>query len=228
MRIAILAAMDKELALLKEQVIDCREESHGHDIWYVGKIGPHEVVISKCGIGKVNSALKTYRIICDWQPELVINSGVAGGVDSCAPVGTILIADGAGYHDVWCGPGTLPGQADGSPAVFKPYPRGLSIAGELQSEDRNIQLGLIASGDMFITKPEEIDKIKHIYSEAIACDMESASIAQACSEAGIPFMVVRVISDMPGNGNNIEEYQNFWTDAPVKTFNIIEMLLSRL
>ncbi len=228
MKIAIIAAMDKELSLLKNLMDSVEENRSGNDTFYNGKIGNHDIVLMKVGIGKVNSALRTYKLLCSEHPDLVINSGVAGGADSMAPIGTVLVADGVGYHDVWCGPGTIPGQADGYPAIFKPYPRGIGIAKELEEEDPNIRIGLVASGDMFISKPEEIVQIKQIYPSAMACDMESAAIAHTCAESGVPFMVIRVVSDMPGGNNNIEEYQNFWEHAPELVFNTVKALLERL
>ena len=228
MKIAVIAAMDKEVALLKGLMEDLRESSDDGGVCYEGRISGHDVVLTKCGIGKVNSALKTYKLVQRWHPEVVINSGVAGGADSCAPIGTTLIADGVGYHDVWCGPGTVPGQVDGYPAIFKPYPRGMGIAEEIKRGDSGVQIGTIASGDSFITTPEEIRKIKEIYPTAMACDMESASIAHACAECGVPFMVVRVVSDMPGGDDNVKDYTDFWKTAPTKTFETLKSLLAKL
>lgn len=220
--------MDKELKLLLELMPDhVEKEVEGQKV-YEGQIGRHDIVLSKCGIGKVNSALRTYRIIHEFQPDLVINSGVAGGADAAVPIGTVLAASGAGYHDVWCGPGTERDEADGFPKVFVPYAEGMRIVEELQKELPELQTGIIATGDMFITKPEEVTRIKASYPDAKGCDMESASIAQTCAACGVPFMVVRVISDTPGSGNNFSQYTNFFSEAPEKTFRVLEEILLRL
>lgn len=227
MRIAIIAAMDKELSLLLELIPAYKvSETEGQKMYH-GKIGDHDVCLSKCGIGKVNSALNTYRVIHSFKPELVINSGVAGGADASLPIGTVLVADGAFYHDVWCGPGTIPGQADGCPFMFLPYENGMRIVESMKPVHPALMTGAIASGDKFISTAEQIAAIKEIYPDAKACDMESASVAQTCHECNIPFMVVRVVSDTPGSGDNIEQYQNFWTEAPQKTFKLLEELLTR-
>ena len=99
MKILILAAMDKETDLLIN-LLDSPEMRiiAGTKTWR-GKIGPHSVDISRCGIGKVNSAVNTLRFIQLIQPDLVINSGVAGGAG--VPNGTILVADKVAYHDTW-------------------------------------------------------------------------------------------------------------------------------
>lgn len=228
MKVAIVAAMDKEVKLLQELMPDHTEREIEGQVIYEGRIGNHEVVLSKCGIGKVNSALRTYRLIHACNPDLVINSGVAGGADLRAPIGTVLVADAVAYHDVWCGPGTHPGEADGFPQKFLPYEKGMKAIEGFMSEIEGMKKGLIATGDIFISKPEEISHIKSIYPQAMACDMESASIAQACNACGVPFMVIRVVSDMPGGGNNLSEYQNFWSEAPEKTFHAVELLLRQL
>lgn len=228
MRIAIVAAMDKELELLLQLMPDNVKDDKSSHRQYTGHIGDHTVLLAKCGIGKVNSALRTQRIINEFKPDLVINSGVAGGADVSAPIGTVLVADRVGYHDVWCGPGTELGEADGCPLEFAAYEKGMEVAENLKQIFPGLQTGMIASGDMFISKPEEIDHIKSIYADALACDMESASIAHTCFVNDVPFMVVRVISDMPGSGNNIAEYTNFWSEAPEKTFHVVEELLNKI
>lgn len=220
--------MDKELTLLLELMPGYNEmEIEGQNM-YQGRIGQHEVILSKCGIGKVNSALRTYRIIHAFHPELVINSGVAGGADASVAIGTLLVADGAAYHDVWCGPGTVEGDADGCPRIFRPWPRGMEIVNSMLPSHHGMQTGLIATGDRFISTADEVAAIKSLYPEAKACDMESASIAQACMACDVPFMVARVVSDTPGSGNNMSQYKNFFAEAPAKTFALLNEILVQI
>lgn len=226
MKIAILAAMDKELRLI-ENALENRSESETEGVRIVeGKIGRHSVIASKCGIGKVNSALRTHIIIEKFHPDLVLNSGVAGGADLSMEIGTVLVADSIAYHDVWCGPGTDPGQADGCPLYFEADKEVVGIAGSLEMP--GLRKGLICTGDEFISKASEIEEIKGKFPQALAVDMESASIAQACHMAGVPVAVIRVVSDTPGSGDNISQYKNFWSEAPEKTFRVISEIVSRL
>lgn len=113
MKIAILAAMDKEVQLLLTLLERPLEMQFENILLQYGYVGEHEVFIAKCGIGKVNSAINTYRIIKAVNPDFVLNSGVAGGAG--IPIGSLLIADKICYYDVWCGPGTEWGEADGFP-----------------------------------------------------------------------------------------------------------------
>lgn len=229
MRILVLAAMQKELSLILEHMQGFEEVEADGIKTYRGLMGNNEVIAARCGIGKVNSALRTLRLIRACKPELVINSGVAGGVDPSMRIGSVLVPDAVAYHDVWCGPGTEPGCADGCPLYFTPDARALGLMKELGAgSGAPYRFGLICSGDRFISRPEEVRAIKESFPEALGCDMESASIAHACHEEGVPFMVIRVMSDMPGGGENISEYENFWTEAPVKTFDALAGLLKKL
>ncbi len=226
MKIGILTAMDKELYLLLPLLKDKKEINIDQKKAFIGKIGKNEVCIMKCGIGKVSSALNAYRLIDYFHPDLVINSGVAGGADPSMKVGSLLIATEAAYHDVWCGPGTKWGQMDGMPERFKMDAEIIESCRKYASPE--VRFGLICSGDRFISKVEEVDFIKSIYPDALACDMESASIAQACRDCGVPFAVIRVVSDTPGQADNISQYQNFWIEAPEKTFHTLHTLLESI
>lgn len=218
--------MDKEVALLIPLLKDMKEVEIDARKAYTGYIGKHQVCVMKCGIGKVSAALNAYRMIENFKPELVINSGVAGGADASMKVGSLLVATEAAYHDVWCGPGTNWGHMDGLPERFAMDHMVVESCRRGASED--VRFGLICSGDRFISKVEEVDFIKEIYPDALACDMESASIAHACHDCNVPFAVVRVVSDTPGQADNISQYVNFWNEAPEKTFNEVKSIIESL
>lgn len=220
--------MDKELKLILKMMPDSEKVVIDNMNYYRGVINGHDIIAGKCGIGKVNSALNTYKLIEKVKPDLVINSGVAGGVYGSLGVGSVLIADKVAYHDVWCGPGTEYGAADGFPQYLLPSEKILNIGEKIFADNDNVRLGLICSGDKFISKKEEVDIIHKDFPEAMAVDMESASIGQTCTAAGIPFAIVRVMSDTPGREENVSQYQNFWEIAPEKTFECVKEILSSL
>ncbi len=226
MKIGILAAMDKEVALLIPLLNDMQEIVINNKKAYIGKVGKHEVCVMKCGIGKVSSALNAYRMIETFYPDLIINSGVAGGADASMKVGSLLVATEAAYHDVWCGPGTKWGHMDGMPERFAMDSAVVETCRNNASSD--IRFGLICSGDRFISKVDEVEFIKENYPDALACDMESASIAHACHDCGVPFAVIRVVSDTPGQADNISQYKNFWNEAPEKTFQSLKSILESI
>ncbi len=222
MKIAIIAAMSKELALLLPLIESASTVTANGFTFHTGRIGRHEVIAVECGIGKVNAAVGTLTLIDCFHPDLVINTGVAGGTGNGASILDVIIADRIGYHDVWCGPGTVPGQAAGCPATFDcPLPDSFF-------EGMNVKRGLVASGDIFVSRPEEVEKILGIWPDAKAVDMESAAIAQVCHLKSVPFVCIRVISDTPGAADNIAQYENFWSDAPAHTFATLTSIIERL
>lgn len=227
MKIAIISAMEKERRLILPLIQEKEEiEKLGIKVWK-GRLLNHEVVIAKCGIGKVNAAINSYKIIKSFSPDLLINTGVAGGVSNRTRIGDLLVADYVAYHDVWCGPGTDIGVADGMDVFMKCDDQIIEISHKLFDGNR-LQVGLICSGDRFISQKEETQEIIKNFPDALAVDMESAAIAHVCCMEGIKFNIIRVISDTPGEGDNIEDYNNFWNEAPEKTFNTIKKIIEEL
>ena len=223
MKIAIIVAMDKELQLLLPMLKDCRATEDGK--YYTGTLAGHDIVATKCGIGKVNAALGATALIDNYAPDTVINTGVAGGTGATANPAKVLdvvLASEVAYHDVWCGPGTEPGIAANCPARFT-CPLSDDIRLALGARE-----GLLASGDIFVDRREDLDRILSLYPDALAVDMESAAIAHACHLRNIPFVCLRVISDTPGEGGNAAAYNDFWTAAPEATFHTLERLLELL
>lgn len=219
--------MDKELRLILDHFHANPAELPDGNNAFTGNYRDLEIMVAKCGIGKVNAALNTSRLIQYYKPNLVINTGVAGGAGNDIGIGETLIADSVCYHDVWCGPGTEYGEADGMPLFMKPSRKVLEITGNIFAADE-IHYGLICTGDKFISTPEEITEIKTHFPEVKAVDMESAAIAHSCMKEGVEFNIIRVVSDTPGSGENIEQYKNFWSEAPEKTFLTLTRILDNL
>ncbi len=211
--------MSKEQALLLPLLEDYSEVKVNGFTLHIGKIKNHEVAVMQSGIGKVNAAIGVLTLIDTFHPSLVINSGVAGGTGG-ASVLDVVVASSVAYHDVWCGPGNEWGTVEGLPRFFTPAP--------LKVEGEGVKHGLIASGDIFVQRVEDLARIKELYPQVMACDMESGAVAQVCYIKGVPFAVIRVISDTPGGGDNFAQYVNFWDDAPERCFEIIKTLLESL
>lgn len=227
MKIGIIVAMEKELKLLLPLLENKVIETSHRTEFVTGELAGHDVVVCQCGIGKVNSALRAQTLIEEFSPELVINTGVAGGADRSMRVLDLLIADAVAYHDVWCGPGTEYGAAAGLDVYMKPDIR-VPVLCKEHIDNPKLKYGLICSGDKFISQSSEVEEIKSHFPEALAVDMESASIAQVCVMNGVPFNILRVISDTPGAEENISQYENFWVDAPAETFEALKEILQLL
>lgn len=221
--IGIIVAMQKELDLLLQIVDGCQKANVGGFEFYSGRVGDEDVVAMTCGIGKVNAALGTSAMIYNFHPRAVVNSGVAGGTGADAGILDVVLASEVAYHDVWCGPGTEWGEAAGCPARFACPGDADRIASAL-----GVKCGLVASGDIFVSRKEDLDKILSVCPQAIAVDMESGAIAQTCYLSGVPMYCLRVVSDTPGASDNISQYENFWTDAPRHTFTAVRRLVEIL
>lgn len=225
MKIAIVVAMDKEMNLLLPLLQDVSKININGFDFFNGTIAQHNIIACKCGIGKVNAAVGALTLIENFHPAMVINTGVAGGTgatDEPARVLDVVLASEVAYHDVWCGPGTEPGQAAACPARFVcPLPQ--EVISQL-----DVKQGLVASGDIFVDKVDDLRRILALYPEAKAVDMESAAIAHVCHLKNVPFVCIRVISDTPGDGGNAAAYESFWLDAPQRTFDKVEKLIKLL
>ncbi|MBR4722970.1 MAG: 5'-methylthioadenosine/adenosylhomocysteine nucleosidase [Muribaculaceae bacterium] len=226
MKIGIIVAMGKEMRLLRP-MIQLPSLVTINDIPFTtGKIDRHEVIVMQCGIGKVNAAIGTLTLIENFHPELVINTGVAGGAGSEANILDVVVAERIAYHDVWCGPGTEWGEAARCPKFFL-------TDTELNDlpclyDDPRIHHGLLCTGDIFVSREDEVTRIRSLYPEVLAVDMESGAIAQVCYLKNVRFFCLRVVSDTPGGADNIAQYENFWDDAPSHTLSLISKVLSSI
>lgn len=213
------------MALLTPLIADASTVTVNGFEFRTGNMGKHAVVACKCGIGKVNAAVGALTLIENFHPALVINTGVAGGTGATADPARVLdvvLASEIAYHDVWCGPGTVRGHMAGCPARFA-CPLPADVRSQLGAKE-----GLIASGDIFVDDPADLQRILALYPDAKAVDMESAAIAQVCHLKNVPFVCLRVVSDTPGDGGNAAAYESFWNDAPQRTFHSVEKLLALL
>lgn len=229
MIIGIIVAMEKELALLLPLIENAQEPTEINGFkFHTGTLAGNGVIAMQCGIGKVNAAVGTLTLLDSFHPDYIINTGVAGGASSESHVLDLLVATGVAYHDVWCGPGTEYGAAAGFPVVMKPWQKVIDIAEKIRPAGDKTRFGLICSGDKFISQESEVKEIRSHFPDVFAVDMESASIAQVCVMRKIPFNILRVISDTPGQQENISQYENFWSDAPRETFEALTSILKAL
>jgi len=225
MKIGIIVAMQKELDLLLPLLHDSEQSRMNGFEFHRGRVGKHDVMVMQCGIGKVNAAMGTLMLVNHFAPNFVINSGVAGGADTAVNVLDVVAGARVAYHDVWCGPESDLGRVQGLPLYFE----GASRLLELLPDHDDIHKGLICSGDQFIDKKEDVERIKGIFPDALAVDMESGAIAHVCHVCGVPFLALRVISDSPGAGHdNTKQYLDFWNDAPQETFALVKDIINSL
>ena len=203
-----------------------------------GRLGNNEIVLWQCGIGKVNAAVGTMRLIQEHHPDAILSTGLAGGIDPQMQAGDILAATQSVYHDVDCGGiasgGVCPiGQVQGLPARYDADPRlldhALTLGERLKVKGERLMNGLICTGDQFITDRERQNVIKRNFVDGLACDMESAAIAQTCYLMKVPFMSLRVISDTPGRtDNHQQQWKDFLGAMCDRSFQFVKSFLESL
>lgn len=218
--------MGSELEMLLPLIENIETENiNGYTISR-GRMGSNEVAVMQTGIGKVNAAVGALTLVDSFKPDLVVNTGIAGGTGGGADIFDVVIADRIGYHDVYCGPGNARGQVQGLPETFSCEEGAKIVNMQAVSDLSNVKRGLIASGDLFVSTPAELTAVLKVQPDAMAVDMESGAIAQVCHLKGVPFLAIRVVSDTPGVENHHEQYSSFFTLAPRTTFNVVKALLS--
>lgn len=197
MKIGIIGAMEEEIRYLKE-VIQEQEVIHYHNFEFTtGKLGQHAVVLILSGIGKVNATISALLLKEKFNVDVMINTGSAGGIDPALEVGDIVIAHSLVHHDVdVTGFGYEPGQMAGMPNVYYPNTQ-LMRAAQEACREMAIEpvIGQIASGDQFINSASKIATIATTFPTVRAAEMESAAIAQTAYVLGVPFVIIRAISD---------------------------------
>ena len=224
MKIGIIVAMSSEYKQVAQLLEEKKEYTEGIYSYTEGKSKGNTLILTQCGIGKVNAAAGAVELIRTFQPDCIISTGVAGGIDKCLKVMEVVASSQIVYHDVWCGEGNAYGQIQGMPAIFEGNKTLLDCAMALDTETP-IHGGLICSGDKFITDREELNVIKGNFPEGLAVDMESGAIAQICHIYKVPFISFRIISDIPLKDNKAQQYFDFWEKISDNSFNVTKSFL---
>lgn len=233
MKIGIIVAMDKEFAQLCKLLSHPTTEQKNKKTFVTGTLGKHEIVLQQCGIGKVNSTIGAVEMIDLYAPELVISTGVAGGADPTLNVQDVVVGTEYVYHDAYCGEGCAYGQLQGMPARYEWAPFVADVVDKIakdcaQEGTATLRKGLIVSGDWFVDSREKMSQIMNHFPTATAVDMESCSIAQTCHVYGVPFVSIRVISDVPLRDNKASQYFDFWDRLANESFGITRSLLENI
>lgn len=219
MKIGIIVAMEKEFTQLKSLLEDMQTQQHRHLSVITGRIGQNEIVMQQCGIGKVNAAIGAVELINHHHPDLVISSGCAGGADASLSPTDVVVSTQCCYHDAYCGKECEAGQIMGMPASHASPAELVRKACAIDC-GTNIRSGLIVSGDWFVDSKEKMQQILSSFPTAMAVDMESCAIAQACYLYHTPFISFRVISDVPLKDTNAAQYYDFWERLANNSFHV--------
>lgn len=223
-KIGIIAAMEEEMQAIKNIMSNVKDSKIYELDFIEGTINGQNVILVKSGIGKVNAARVTQFLIDKYDVNSVINIGSAGAANNELNIGDIVIGEKVVQHDFDL-------TAFGHPKGYisnvgleiqsdkQMVEKMNSIIESLNNQDEKVIFGTIASGDIFCTDISMKDKIRKKFN-ADAIEMEGAAIAQVCKLCGVPFIVIRGISDSP-NGNNNITFEKYLDKASKKCANIL-------
>jgi adenosylhomocysteine nucleosidase len=227
--IGIMAAMPEELhALLAAMPDEAMVTRAGRQFW-VGHLHGREVVAVLSRIGKVAAATTTTLLLSEFKVGQVLFTGVAGGLGAGVRVGDVVVADALVQHDMDASPifprFELPGLGCSTlhpPEAFTQQvlstvqhvlsPGELAAGGALADVHLDaldlgqprVHRGLIISGDQFIHSAQACAGLRQALPAALAVEMEGAAVAQVCHDFGVPYAVVRTISDRADDSAHID------------------------
>ena len=222
--------MSEELELLGKDMNIQNEIKKAKMTFYKGNLDNKEIIAVVCGIGKVNAAVCAQILISEFNVDSIINVGVAGGIGKNIYPGDLVVGTNLVHHDMDT---TVFGDAHGQvPRMdvfdFKCDDKLVSAATAACDEIKEINTfqGRIISGDQFISS---VDKIQWFEKEfdALACEMEGASIAHVCYLNNTPCVVIRSISDNANNGAHMD-YEKFVPIAVRNSTIILKSMLQKL
>ena len=233
--IAIIGAMPEEVEALVEKMENTETVDRGSRRFVRGTLAGRDVVITVSGVGKVNAASCTQQVIDLFEPEAVINTGVAGGLAEGLSLGDIVISEDAVQHDVDSTVfGYMPGQVPDMEVTAFPADEKLisaaveagQIAEREASFKGSVTRGRILSGDLFLTDEEKKAQLREVFHGACV-EMEGAAIGQVAHVNMVPWVIVRCISDMADNPD-VDAYYAFKMEAVRVSVIVVLSMMERM
>ena len=197
--------------------------------FYEGTAEGDDVVLVKCGIGKVNAGRVTQILIDKFEIKAIINVGAAGAINPELNIKDIVIGNELVQYDYDTSAlgDTKKGEIDGVGMFMKSdknlIDKCMVALDKMQQKDFKYKIGRIATADLFCSDKKLAEEIRKNYN-AECVEMEGAAIAQVCQLDKIPFVVIRGISDSP-NGNNGIDYFQYCSIAAKQAAELLDKIL---
>ncbi|WP_066385728.1 5'-methylthioadenosine/S-adenosylhomocysteine nucleosidase [Neobacillus mesonae] len=230
MKIAIIGAMEEEVTLLRDHIKNRTQETVAGCEFTFGNMNGADVILLRSGIGKVNAAMSTTILLEKYKPDCIINTGSAGGTNPELNVGDAVISTEVRHHDVDVTAFDYEyGQVPQLPAAFTADEKLMAIAETAAKELNNFQIvkGLIASGDSFMEDPERVAFVQSKFDNLQAVEMEASAIAQVAHRFGIPFVIIRSLSDIAGKQSEIS-FDQFIDKAATNSATLVMKMVAAL
>ncbi len=222
--------MEEEVALLRKKISNQEQQIIAGCEFTTGNMDGAEVILLRSGIGKVNAAMSTTILLDRFKPDYVINTGSAGGFHPDLNVGDIIISSEVRHHDVDVTAfGYEYGQVPQLPAAFEANSELVEIAEAAATEIGSVQVvkGLIATGDSFMNDPKRVEAIRDKFLNLQAVEMEAAAIAQVSYQFGIPFVIIRSLSDIAGKESDVS-FEQYLEKAALHSASLVMKIVEKL
>ena len=229
MKIGIIGAMSVEVDALKAQIKNLKTTTVSGIEFFEGELLGKDVVVARCGIGKVFAAICAQSMILRFGVTHIINTGVGGTLTDKLSILDVAIADGVVQHDMDTSPiGDLVGLISGINKVVLPTSKSLGDVAESVAATMGIKAvrGIIASGDQFISNRDRKQFIHDTFA-AICSEKEGAAIGHVCYVNGVECLIVRAISDS-ATGDAELEYPEMVARAAAQSQKMIEAIIDKL
>lgn len=230
-RIGIIGAMEAEVALLRDSLNGLETHRFGKNfVVYTGQFAGKDIALCQSGIGKVNAAIATTLLKEHFAPDLVINTGSAGGIGGSLKVGDVVVGTHIMHHDVDVTAfGYQHGQVPQLPAAFVCNETLVAAAEKAACtfQAARVMHGLIVSGDSFINSKAAIEQIHARLPQPLAVEMEAAAIAQTCYQLDTPFVIIRAISDSAEDSASVS-FEEFLEVAAKHSAQMVQQMIRAL
>ena len=229
-KLGIIGAMAIEIETLKENMENITLSSHAGMEFYEGMLEGLPVVVVQCGVGKVNAAMCAQILCSCYGVTHLVNTGIAGSLSAQLDIGDLVVSRDAMYHDFDCVHfGYEMGKVPGMDVVSFPADSMMMEYAYTAAETVNpghTRIGRIASGDKFVAEKELKEKIIAI-TGGLCTEMEGTAIAQTAYRNGIPFVILRAISDKADDSAEMD-YPTFERIAAHRCAEVTRALAKQL
>lgn len=235
MTIGLICAIPQELTHLHDVLADSHSRRVAHTVFHTGTLDGRDVVLAGSGMGRVNAAIVTTLLADRLGCRTIVFTGVAGGLDPSLRIGDIVVADMVVQHDA----GVLENERvrtyqPGHAPIINPTDRlGYAADPDLLARVKRrwntvsipseIAYGTVLSGDQYLNCDVTRERLRSELGGR-AIEMEGGAVAQVCDAFGIPWLVIRALSDLAG-GNALFDFTTFVDQAAESSATILRRLL---
>jgi adenosylhomocysteine nucleosidase len=229
-KIGLIGAMAEEIEWMQGKMENVTTETKAGITYLTGSLQGKEIVLCKSGVGKVNAAVCTQILIDRFSVDAVVFTGVAGALDPSLNIGDIVVSTECQQHD-------MDVTALGFPRGVIPFQDHSLFAADLQLSDLayrsavtlfegRVKKGRVLSGDQFIASRETVSSL-HVELGGTCVEMEGAAVAQVCAMNGVPYVVIRSMSDK-ADGSAPDNFPDFTRLAADHSGRIVEDMLRHM